>query len=122
MAAERLTGTPVFPSGDEPHYLVIAQSLWRDGDLKIENNHARGDYHAYFNGPLSPDHVVPAGADGANKNEPNPAAPQAPEPGPGRGRLRRTGSPTAPSRSWSRIRRAGRCRPTAASHSVVHGR
>ena len=35
----RLTATALFPSGDEPHYLVIAQSLWRDGDLKIENNH-----------------------------------------------------------------------------------
>jgi len=29
LAAERLTGTALFPSGDEPHYLVIAQSLWR---------------------------------------------------------------------------------------------
>ncbi len=44
VAAARLTGTVLFPSGDEPHYLVIAQSLWRDGDLKIENNHTRGDY------------------------------------------------------------------------------
>ena len=38
----------LFPSGDEPHYLVIAQSLWRDGDFKIENNHQRGDYREYF--------------------------------------------------------------------------
>ena len=38
-AAARLTGTVLYPAGDEPHYLVIAQSLWRDGDLKIENNH-----------------------------------------------------------------------------------
>ncbi|WP_410960367.1 hypothetical protein, partial [Salmonella sp. SAL4431] len=43
-AAARLTGTVLFPAGDEPHYLVIAQSLWRDGDLKIENNHQRLDY------------------------------------------------------------------------------
>ena len=27
------------PGGDEPHYLVITQSLLRDGDLLIENNH-----------------------------------------------------------------------------------
>jgi len=42
LAASKLTGTSLFPSGDEPHYLVMAQSLWRDGDLKIENNHERG--------------------------------------------------------------------------------
>ena len=48
VAAARLTGTVLFPAGDEPHYLIIAQSLWRDGDLKIENNHARRDYNEYF--------------------------------------------------------------------------
>jgi hypothetical protein len=45
----------VLPGGDEPHYLVITQSLLRDGDLQIENNHTRGDYAEYFNGPLKPD-------------------------------------------------------------------
>ena len=63
LAAARLTGTPVFPSGDEPHYLVIAQSLWRDGDLKIENNHQRGDYREYFQRDLEP-HYLTRGADG----------------------------------------------------------
>lgn len=62
IAAMRLTGTPVFPSGDEPHYLVIAQSLWRDGDFKIENNHARGDYREYFPNELEP-HYLTRGAD-----------------------------------------------------------
>lgn len=62
IAGARLTGTPVFPSGDEPHYLVIAQSLWRDGDLKIENNHARGDYKEYFHTELEP-HYLTRGAD-----------------------------------------------------------
>jgi hypothetical protein len=46
---------PLFPGGDEPHYLVIAGSLLRDHDLQIENNHRRGDYRAYFRGPLAPD-------------------------------------------------------------------
>jgi hypothetical protein len=41
---------------------VIAQSLWRDGDLKIENNHTRGDYHEYFEGDLRP-HYLRRGAD-----------------------------------------------------------
>ena len=62
MASARLTNTPLFPSGDEPHYLVIAQSLWRDGDLKIENNHTRGDYREYFAPDLEP-HYLTRGAD-----------------------------------------------------------
>ncbi len=47
------------PSGDEPHYLVIAQSLLKDYDLKIENNHRRRDYRSYFDGELPPDFRVP---------------------------------------------------------------
>jgi len=61
-AASRLTGTPLFPSGDEPHYLVMAQSLWRDGDLKIENNHQRGDYREYYDADLEP-HYLTRGSD-----------------------------------------------------------
>jgi hypothetical protein len=45
------------PAGDEPHYLVITQSLLYDGDLRIENNHARGDYGAYFPRELPPDYL-----------------------------------------------------------------
>ena len=45
----------VGPGADEPHYLVITQSLLRDQDLAIENNHARGDYREYFGGELHPD-------------------------------------------------------------------
>lgn len=62
-AAQRLTGTALFPSGDEPHYLVMAQSLWRDGDLKIENNHQRGDYREYYPEDLEP-HYLTRGVDG----------------------------------------------------------
>jgi hypothetical protein len=59
LAASRLAGTVLFPAGDEPHYLVMAQSIWRDGDLKIENNHARGDYREYyFRAPLKPDYLT----------------------------------------------------------------
>ena len=52
--AWRFAGTGLFPGGDEPHYLVIAQSLWRDHDLKIENNHVRGDTYEYYRTPLQP--------------------------------------------------------------------
>jgi hypothetical protein len=61
-AAIRFTETVLYPAGDEPHYLVIAQSLWRDGDLKIENNHTRGDYREYFPRELEP-HYLTRGAD-----------------------------------------------------------
>lgn len=49
--------------GDEPHYLVITHSLLADGDLKIENNHARRDYAAFFGGVLRPDYMT-RGLDG----------------------------------------------------------
>jgi hypothetical protein len=50
------------PNGDEPHYLVITQSLLLDHDLKIQNNHERGDYTAYFFGELRP-HYLRRGID-----------------------------------------------------------
>ena len=56
--------SPRIPGGDEPHYLVITQSLLRDGDLKIENNHQRRDYAAYVDGELRPDYLR-RGRDGA---------------------------------------------------------
>lgn len=46
---------PRVPAGDEPHYLVITQSLLRDGDLRIEDNHRDEQYLAYFDGALKPD-------------------------------------------------------------------
>lgn len=49
--------------GDEPHYLVLTQSLLLDHDIKIENNHARGDYRQYFGGALRPDYLM-RGVDG----------------------------------------------------------
>jgi len=44
----------VVPGGDEPHYLAATQSLLRDGDLKVANNYAKGDYLEYFGGHLEP--------------------------------------------------------------------
>jgi hypothetical protein len=55
---------PTVPTGDEPHYLIITQSLLSDGDLKIENNHRRGDYRAYYLGDLSRPAYYRRGRDG----------------------------------------------------------
>jgi hypothetical protein len=43
---------PSRPEGDEPHYLIITQSLLKDHDLQIENNHRNGDYRAFYPGAL----------------------------------------------------------------------
>lgn len=55
--------SPSIPGGDEPHYLVITQSLLLDGDVRIENNHRRGDYHAFYGGTLPP-HYIQRGRNG----------------------------------------------------------
>jgi hypothetical protein len=56
--------SPRLPGGDEPHYLVITQSLLNDGDLRIEDNHQRREYAAYVDGTLRPDYLR-RGRDGA---------------------------------------------------------
>jgi hypothetical protein len=62
-AALALAPSGLFPGGDEPHYLVITQSLLTDHDLRIENNHARQDYAAYYDADLAP-HAIAPGRDG----------------------------------------------------------
>src|SRR5206468_1287370 len=49
--------SPILPDGDEPHYLILAQSLIKDGDLKIENNHRNGDYLPYSLNAAAPDYL-----------------------------------------------------------------
>ena len=46
-------------SGDEPHYLVMAQSLWREGDLDLRDNYAREDWREYRGGPTEPHYAAP---------------------------------------------------------------
>lgn len=47
---------PRTPGGDEPSYLMITASLLTDGDLDLENNHARRDYASFYGGELPPDY------------------------------------------------------------------
>lgn len=46
---------PRTPGGDEPHYLIITQSILHDGDIDIDNNHVNRDYASFFGGELRPD-------------------------------------------------------------------
>ena len=42
-------------TGDEPHYLIVAQSLRADGDLDVANNYARGDSGLFGSSDLQPE-------------------------------------------------------------------
>jgi hypothetical protein len=46
-------------SGDEPHYLLMAQSLWREGDLDLRDNFERGDYREYVPDLPAPHYGAP---------------------------------------------------------------
>ncbi len=50
--------SPRLPGGDEPHYLIITQSLLRDGDLQVENNYTARDFAAYYSGEARPDFKI----------------------------------------------------------------
>ena len=57
VAAARVQAQ-VGPRGDEPHYLMVAQSILRDGDLALEADYAQGRYLAFADGPLAPHYRV----------------------------------------------------------------
>ena len=42
------------PTGDEPHYLVMAQSLWRDHDLDLRDEYEGEAWREYTPGPIRP--------------------------------------------------------------------
>jgi hypothetical protein len=54
-AGVRLEDSLTFPTGDEPHYMIMMRSLWRDHDLKIENNYANRDYADFYQSTIGPD-------------------------------------------------------------------
>jgi hypothetical protein len=49
------------PTGDEPHYLIMIQSLLRDGDLDVRNNYENRDYLAYYPDVIPDPHVIVTG-------------------------------------------------------------
>jgi hypothetical protein len=52
------------PDGDEPYFLLIAESLIRDGDVDLANNYAHRDYAAFYPGELRPQTNDPVGRHG----------------------------------------------------------
>jgi hypothetical protein len=47
------------PQGDEPHYLLTAESLWTDGDVDLRDELETRAYAPYYSGTLAP-HTSPA--------------------------------------------------------------
>jgi hypothetical protein len=54
-------GSRLRVSGDEPHYLMMARSLWSEGDLDLRDNFAREEWRADTPGPLAPHYGAPRG-------------------------------------------------------------
>jgi hypothetical protein len=48
----------VGPQGDEPQYLMVADSLWHEGNLSPEKGFSEGRYLAFHDGPLAPHYRV----------------------------------------------------------------
>ncbi len=58
VAAAGRTHVAVGPRGDEPHYLMVAESLLRDGDLSLERDYNEGRYTLFHDAPLQPHYRV----------------------------------------------------------------
>ena len=54
MRVQRQVG----PEGDEPHYLMVADSLIRDHDVSLERDYAEGRYRVFHPGDLAPHYRV----------------------------------------------------------------
>jgi hypothetical protein len=58
LAAAWQVHRQVGPHGDEPHYLMVADSLLKDGDLAVEADYEAGRYRGFHPGPLRPHYLV----------------------------------------------------------------
>jgi hypothetical protein len=63
LAAAGRVQSQVGPNGDEPHYLIVADSLLRDGDVAVEQDFEEGRYRTFHPEPLKPHYRV-RGRDG----------------------------------------------------------
>jgi hypothetical protein len=52
LAALLISATSLPVTGDEPHYLLVAQSILSDGDIDLRNNYDEGTYRAFYAGFL----------------------------------------------------------------------
>lgn len=52
-------------TGDEPHYLIMTESLLQDGDLNLVNNYENKDYYKFFNYPIDK-HTIDYSINGNN--------------------------------------------------------
>lgn len=52
-------GSALRVSGDEPHYLLMARSLWQERDLDLRDNFAREDWREDTPGPVAPHYGAP---------------------------------------------------------------
>lgn len=63
LLGTRLPG-PAGPQGDEPHYLLMCQSLLSDGDLDLTDDYANAEHSAFYAGSLPQPHLSPSNRDG----------------------------------------------------------
>jgi hypothetical protein len=59
MAVGLHYGSRLRVSGDEPHYLIMARSLWQERDLDLRDNFAREDWRQDTPGPVAPHYGAP---------------------------------------------------------------
>jgi hypothetical protein len=74
LLGTRLPG-PAGPQGDEPHYLLMCQSLLSDGDLDLADDYANAEYSAFYAGPLPQPHLSPSNRAGRSYSFHSPGLP-----------------------------------------------
>lgn len=56
-----IVGRKATPTGDEPHYLIMIQSVLNDGDFDLRNNYENQDYKAYYPDVIPDPHIIVTG-------------------------------------------------------------
>lgn len=65
LAQAHRVQSQVGPEGDEPHYLMVAESLLRDHDVELERDYAEGRYRAFYRSrPTLEPHYLVRGREG----------------------------------------------------------